>query len=102
MSLKNKLKLGATGDFPDGKLDQTDEGELALEVCRLENGLVRIGLGPPGRLYEVCAASPWALAKYFEKADFWAQKIGACKVHRGRTHYRVVNLTAAEEDEHAY
>ena len=46
MDLKNKLKLGATGAFPDGKLNQTDEGELRMAVSST-NGLVRIDFGKP-------------------------------------------------------
>jgi hypothetical protein len=46
MSLKDKLKLGATGAFPDGKLNRTDEGELRMAVSSV-NGLVRIDFGKP-------------------------------------------------------
>jgi hypothetical protein len=46
VDLKNKLKLGATGDFPDGKRTPGDEGELRLAVSS-ENGRVRVGFGKP-------------------------------------------------------
>jgi hypothetical protein len=44
--LKKRLKLGATGAFPDGKLDKSDEGELRMAVSS-GNGLVRIDFGKP-------------------------------------------------------
>ena len=46
MDLKDKLKLGATGAFPEGKLNATDEGELRMAVSSA-NGLVRIDFGKP-------------------------------------------------------
>lgn len=45
--LKKLLKLGATGAYPDGKLDKTDEGELRLAVSSDGKGLVRIDFGKP-------------------------------------------------------
>ena len=43
------LKLGATGQFPRGKLDLTDEGELqmALIGAEVRMGVVRIEFGKP-------------------------------------------------------
>lgn len=46
MDLKKKLSLGATGSFPEGKLDASDEGELRLAVSS-GNGLIRIDFGKP-------------------------------------------------------
>lgn len=46
MDLKKRLNLGATGAFPDGKLNQTDEGELRMAVSS-GDGLVRIDFGKP-------------------------------------------------------
>lgn len=40
-------KLGATGAFPDGKLDKTDEGEIQMSVSSTSKGLVRIDFGKP-------------------------------------------------------
>ena len=37
-------KLGATGQFPQGKLDESDEGELTLAVTRVGD-VVRIDFG---------------------------------------------------------
>lgn len=45
--LAKKLKLGASGAFPDGKLNRHDEGELRLAVGRDANGLVRVEFGKP-------------------------------------------------------
>ena len=39
-------KLGALGEFPQGKIDETDEGALRIAVGRdLLNGVVRIDFG---------------------------------------------------------
>ena len=38
--------LGATGEYPDGKLNDTDEGELCLAIGR-RNGLVSMQFGKP-------------------------------------------------------
>jgi hypothetical protein len=44
----NKREFGATGEFPQGKLDDTDEGALRMGVAydRL-NGVVRVQFGKP-------------------------------------------------------
>jgi hypothetical protein len=39
-------KLGATGNFPDGKISDDDEGELTMAV-REEKGMVRLDFGKP-------------------------------------------------------
>jgi len=39
-------KIGATGKFPEGKLNESDEGELAIGF-RIENGNVVIDFGKP-------------------------------------------------------
>jgi len=46
MNLKRRLNLGATGAYPDGKLNASDEGELRMAVSSA-NGLVRIDFGKP-------------------------------------------------------
>jgi hypothetical protein len=38
-------RFGATGKFPDGKLDRHDEGEIRIGVARDERGLVLIEFG---------------------------------------------------------
>ncbi len=40
------MKPGPTGEFPQGKLNPEDEGELAITV-RIEDGNVRIDFGKP-------------------------------------------------------
>ncbi len=48
MSKAGKVELGATGNFPHGKLNKHDEGELRLAVAwDNEAGLVRIEFGKP-------------------------------------------------------
>jgi hypothetical protein len=37
-------KLGATGDFPEGKLNQDDEGGLVMKIST-EGGNVRVDFG---------------------------------------------------------
>ncbi len=44
MSLKNDLKLGATGTFPRGQLNEHDEGGIRLAVG-VQNGVVQIHFG---------------------------------------------------------
>ena len=39
------MKPGPTGDFPDGKLNPTDEGGLDIAISALPNGTVRIDFG---------------------------------------------------------
>jgi hypothetical protein len=41
---KPKIKPGATGAFPYGKLDATDEGELMVQISEL-NGKVKVDFG---------------------------------------------------------
>lgn len=38
------MKLGATGNFPQGKLDETDEGELRMAIFE-KNGEIIIDFG---------------------------------------------------------
>jgi hypothetical protein len=40
------MHLGGTGKFPEGKLDDTDEGELAFAIG-VKNGNVIINFGTP-------------------------------------------------------
>jgi hypothetical protein len=56
-------KLGATGDFPLGKLNPQDEGGLMLQISR-EKGMVRIDFGTP----TTWLAMPPDLALKFAKA----------------------------------
>ena len=44
--LAKRLKLGATGAFPDGKLDKSDEGELRMALS-MQGDYVRIDFGKP-------------------------------------------------------
>lgn len=44
---RNNDKPGATGKFPYGKLDETDEGELNVAFARDDAGNLRINFGKP-------------------------------------------------------
>ena len=46
MSNENNTKPGATGRFPKGKLNEHDEGELAMAVGRKDDNIV-IDFGSP-------------------------------------------------------
>lgn len=43
--MNTEKELGATGKFPEGKLDSTDDGELKIGVTT-HNGKVIIDFGP--------------------------------------------------------
>jgi hypothetical protein len=38
------MKIGATGNYPQGKLDETDKGELTIALSRTDD-VVRIDFG---------------------------------------------------------
>lgn len=42
----NDEKLGATGCFPDGKIDETDEGELTMGVTNNKRNII-VNFGTP-------------------------------------------------------
>ena len=54
-------KLGPTGQFPQGKLNPTDEGELTFAVG-VENGKVGIAFGAPVAWLAMDADKALALA----------------------------------------
>jgi hypothetical protein len=42
------MKPGPTGDFPDGKIDETDDGGLNMAILAdSKNGIVRLEFGKP-------------------------------------------------------
>lgn len=47
MSLKDRLKLGGTGAFPEGRSQPNDEGELKMAIGVTDGGLVHIEFGKP-------------------------------------------------------
>lgn len=61
MDMKKRLKLGATGAFPDGKMNQHDEGELRFAISNA-NGEVRIDFGKPVRWISLSANQAKELA----------------------------------------
>lgn len=56
-------KLGATGKFPDGKLNKDDEGELAFRVGR-RDGYVVIDFGKPVKWMALPPGSAIELANH--------------------------------------
>lgn len=60
--LKKRLKLGATGAFPQGKLNSSDEGELRMAVSSDGRGLVRVDFGKPVAWFALPANEAKALA----------------------------------------
>lgn len=46
MSEAQKLGLGATGEFPQGKLEKQDEGEIKFGIC-IYQGKVMLNFGKP-------------------------------------------------------
>jgi hypothetical protein len=47
MNRKERRKLGATGKFPQGRIDKMDEGELRLAIGIAPDGMIRIEFGKP-------------------------------------------------------
>lgn len=42
------MRPGPTGAFPDGKIGDTDDGELSIAIARdEENGLIHVNFGVP-------------------------------------------------------
>jgi len=39
--------IGATGEYPEGKLNETDEGELQMAITTDVHGNIRIDFGKP-------------------------------------------------------
>lgn len=70
MKIKN-FKLGATGQFPYGKADEQDEGELRMALAAdRKNGIVRILFGKPIAWLGLPSTEARALAALLiEKAD---------------------------------
>jgi len=67
----NQFKLGATGNYPRGKADDTDEGELQLAVAvDAQMAIIRIAFGKPVAWIGLPAQEARALAAMLtEKAD---------------------------------
>jgi hypothetical protein len=65
------FKLGATGQYPFGQADATDEGELRMALATdRRNGIVRIEFGKPiAWLGLPCREARALAALLIEKAD---------------------------------
>lgn len=68
------MKIGETGNFPDGKLHSGDEGELRFAVARDSKGLVHVNFGKEVSWF----AMPPETALYF--ARLLLRHAGAKKV----------------------
>lgn len=70
MKIKD-VTLGATGRFPYGRLEASDEGELRVAIAAdVRNGVVRVEFGKPIAWFALPSglAREWARA-LLEKAD---------------------------------
>ena len=57
-------KLGATGKYPQGKLNESDEGELRMRVeANSDSGKVIIDFGTPVAWMALCPYDAEALSK---------------------------------------
>jgi len=56
-------KLGATGKFPQGKLNEDDEGELQIGVAKDAEGKIIINFGKPVAWIGLDAQSALGFAK---------------------------------------
>lgn len=65
--LAKMLKLGATGAFPEGKLNKTDEGELRMAVSSTGDGLVRVDFGKPVAWFAISPNQAKELAAHLMK-----------------------------------
>lgn len=69
--------LGATGEFPEGKLDESDEGELRLAVGVDRDLNVRIDFGKPVAWLAMAPEQALELGEMIVKQAYWARD------HRG-------------------
>jgi hypothetical protein len=70
--LLEKLKLGATGEHPQGQLDPTDEGELRIAVG-VKDGKVVVHFGKPVAWIGFDARQARALAELIRKRSYEAE-----------------------------
>jgi len=63
--------FGPTGKFPDGKLDPSDEGELAIGIATdKKNGVIRIHFGKPIAWFALKKDEAMRLSKWIaERAE---------------------------------
>ena len=59
-------KLGATGQFPDGKISEQDEGELQMGIAN-DGKLVHVNFGKPVAWFAVPPDVALALASQLTK-----------------------------------
>jgi hypothetical protein len=71
MKIKDFKLLGATGQYPRGRADATDEGELTMALAAdHQQGIVRLAFGTPVAWIGLPSAEARGLAAaLIEKAD---------------------------------
>lgn len=67
------VKLGATGKFPEGKLTESDEGEIAFGITH-KNGKVVVSFGKPVAWVGFGPAQATELAGLLRKYALLAKK----------------------------
>jgi hypothetical protein len=70
--LARELELGATGQHPQGQLDETDEGEIRLGVTS-KDGKVVIAFGKPVAWFGMDPRQARALAESIRQASYRAE-----------------------------
>ena len=66
------MKPGATGRFPQGKINPSDEGELVFKIGVTADGLVRIEFGKPVAWLAMSAREARELAQIILKNAYKA------------------------------
>lgn len=67
MNRHDRRKIGATGQFPDGKMHPGDEGELRFGVARDSHGNVHLNFGKDVSWLSLPPATAISLAKLLLK-----------------------------------
>jgi len=70
----SEVKLGATGEFPDGKVHESDEGELNIMVAE-HRGLVVVEFGKSVKWLGLDPSTARSLAKSIERKAEIAEKV---------------------------
>jgi hypothetical protein len=69
-----QLGLGATGHYPEGALNETDEGELKLSIAAdRESGKVIVNLGKPVAWFGLSPRQARELAEFLRKRSYEAE-----------------------------
>ena len=66
------LRLGATGRFPEGQLDPSDEGEIRIGIAHLD-GKVVLNFGKPVAWFALTPRQARQLAESIRKRSYEAE-----------------------------